>query len=110
MAAMAAGEEGATALMTSCCSNSNCDISKTTSEDDQDEGGGCAGCCDRFAPEGASEQSLPDIDDVGTACLIPSGATFSTSTSSLIGLRRAEVRPPDPPPSSLLSLRCKLQV
>ena len=110
IAAMAGGEDVAAVVKTSCCSSSDCDASETDSEENRNEGGGCAGCCDRFAPEDAGKDTLPEIDEVGTAPLMQPALPEFEDGFHPIGFLRTEVRPPDPPLNSLLGLRCKFQV
>jgi hypothetical protein len=110
MASMMSGEDGAAAVKTSCCTTLECDSSENGSNEDPDGSKGCAGCCDRFAPEGAERDPLPAVDEIGSKQLICPMPPCSEVKTDPIGFQRAEVRPPDPPPSSLLELNCQLQI
>ena len=107
MASMASGED---AIQTSCCSHSTCEDSQTNSEESPEESDCCAGCCDRFAPGGAAEESLPTVDEIGVDLLVCPTPPRPELNPDWMGFLRTEARPPDPPPGTLLGLCCRLQV
>ena len=110
MASIAAGGDSSSMITTSCCSNAHCDASGEPSDERPGERSSCAGCCDRFAPDGAERESLPEIDEIGSE--LPVDPTPSCIAPMVDEARshRIDARPPDPPPGSLQDLRCRFQV
>ncbi|MEE2681076.1 MAG: hypothetical protein VX641_01765 [Planctomycetota bacterium] len=110
LASMACGEDAAAVFKAGCCTPSECTSSEQDSDEVPDEGDGCAGCCDRFSPEGAERMPLPGVDEIGCEPLASSVPPADPPGADAVRGAGPEARPPDPPPSSLLDLRCQLRV
>ena len=110
---MASGQMSGDAPRMSCCGGTH-GACTATDEGDSDEqpaeGGDCGGCCDRFAPGGFEQDSVPPADQIGVDRMVPPTELEQGVDPELGFFQCTEGHPPDPPPASLVNLSCQLQV